>query len=208
MNTEFELKFLEIDKARYRKRLKKVGAKLVREEFLQKRKTYDLANYEGNDHRWLRVRDEQNKITLNIKSMPKGEKSIDSVKEIEVEVSNFIDTCALLEAMGCILHMYQENKREVWQLDDAEVTIDTWPGMDPFIEIEAKSKKSVHAAALKLDLDPKQGISGSVGTVMNMLYGITMDELGELNELIFERDTEYREWLLAKQTQSESTLAK
>jgi len=37
---------------------------------------------------------------------------------------------------------YQETRREKWMLDDAEVTIDTWPWIPTFIEIERLPKRS------------------------------------------------------------------
>ena len=87
MNTEYEVKILEINHDEMIKKLESLGAILVG-EFEQRRYTYDFKPIEA--HRWIRLRTNGKKTTLTIKDI-KAE-SIDGTEELEIEVSNFEDT--------------------------------------------------------------------------------------------------------------------
>ena len=188
MQTEYEAKFLNIDKDEMRARLKKAGAKLIRSEFLQKRIPFYLPD-KKEKHSWIRVRDEGDKVTLSFKSFH-GEK-IDDQKEISVTVNSFEDTVAILKAIGCHAKSYQETKRELWMLDGAEITIDTWPFLEPFIEIEGKSEKEVKVVSKKLGFDYSQAIFGGVGSVYKMKYGISPDEVNKIPKIVFDMENPF-----------------
>lgn len=126
METEVEAKFLDVEAAALRTKLKEFEAKLVHEERLMRRKTFDypdnrLAKMGG----WVRVRDEGDRITLSYKQL--NDRTLHGTKEITVEVNDFAKTCQLLEAIGLEVKSYQETKRATWALGNCEVTIDTWP---------------------------------------------------------------------------------
>ncbi len=46
--------------------------------------------------------------------------------------------------------MYQENKRTRYLVDGVECDIDTWPLLNPYLEIEGKSWDEVYQVAEKL----------------------------------------------------------
>ena len=62
MDIEYEATFSNIDKDNLRTKLKALGAKLLRENFMMKRVTFNLPSNEKN--KWLRVRDEGDIIRI------------------------------------------------------------------------------------------------------------------------------------------------
>ncbi|KKP82100.1 MAG: hypothetical protein UR83_C0058G0013 [Candidatus Moranbacteria bacterium GW2011_GWF2_35_54] len=151
MKIEFEATFTDINKDEIRDRLKKSGAVLTREEFLQKRVTFNFPVGHENKNGWLRVRDEGDKITMIIKIID-GEK-IENQKEIGLTVDDFSEAVEFLETIGCRKKSYQETKRELWILDGVEVTIDEWPFLEPLVEVEGKSEEAVKNVSEKLGFD-------------------------------------------------------
>ena len=75
------------------------------------------------------------------------------MEEIEVIVSDFDKTAELILAMGFVEKFYQENKRIRWIKDGVEFDIDTWPELEPYLEIEATSWKKIDEAARELGLN-------------------------------------------------------
>jgi hypothetical protein len=73
--------------------------------------------------------------------------------------------------------IFQESKRELWQLGDTEVTIDTWPCVKPFVEIEGKSERAVRKVAWVLGFDYSKAVFGSVGAVYHMKFGVWPDNI-------------------------------
>ena len=80
MKTEYEATFLNIDKNEIQERLRKLGAKLIKPEFLQKRVTFNLPSGHEIRGAWIRVRDEADKVTMSLKIVD-GDK-IENQKEI------------------------------------------------------------------------------------------------------------------------------
>jgi len=185
MKTEYEAKFLNISKDEIRRRLKDAGAKLIKSEFLQKRFSFHLPGDLREDKAWLRVRNEGDKITLSLKKI-EG-KEIHCQKELSVEVDSFDTAIEILKSIGCKIRMYQETKRELWVLDDAEVTIDEWPFLEPFVEVESDSENKVKAVSEKLSFNWAEAVFSPVGKVYKMKYNISPSDFeGENVRLTFE----------------------
>lgn len=172
MNTEYEAKFTKIDKTKIRTQLKKIGAKLLRPEFFQKRVAFHLPK-KTVKRGYLRVRDEGNKITISLKYV--NGKKIEDQKETQVIVDNFESAVSLLKSIGCQSKAYQETKRELWNLDGVDITLDEWPFLEPFVEIEGKSEESVKMVSQKLGFDYKKAVFGAVDTLYNQKYGTPKD---------------------------------
>lgn len=169
MKVEYEATFTNIDKNKLRKKLKAIWAKLIRGEFLQKRVVFHLPRGHEISGGWLRVRDEGDKTTLSLK-VAKGGKITDQ-KEICLKVDDFAEATKFLVALGCKKKAYQESKRELWQLNGTEVTIDEWPFLEPFMEIEGKSENKVKRAAQKLGFDYRRALFCSTDTLYSQKYG-------------------------------------
>lgn len=173
MYIEFEATFPNVKKSDARAKLKKAGAKLVRKEFLQRRSVFNLPTGHEIKGGWLRVRDEGNKITMSLKIVD-GDK-IENQKEIQLKIDNFDEGIAFLETVGAERKAYQETKRELWELNGVEITIDEWPFLEPFIEIEGKSEDEVKEIAKKLGLDYSKAKFCSVDTLYSDKYGFPED---------------------------------
>lgn len=176
MQQEIEAKFLNVDHDDMRARLQKAGAICTHPMRMMKRAVIDykdLRMQAGNS--WIRVRDEGDKVTLTYKTSV--EHSFGGATEIEVEVSDYQKTIDIFVATGLTVTTDQETKRETWTLGDAEIVLDEWPWLNPFIEIEAPSESSVKETAQILGYDWKDAVFGSVTTAYRMQYpSITKDE--------------------------------
>ncbi|MCX6743778.1 MAG: CYTH domain-containing protein [Candidatus Parcubacteria bacterium] len=168
MNIEYEATFTKINKDQMRQKLKTSGAKLIKPEFLMKRVVFIPPKKIKNG--WMRVRDEGDKITMSLKIVH-GNK-ITAQKEIELVIDDFENGCKFLESIGAKRKSYQETKRELWHLNDVEITLDTWPGLKPVIEIEGKNEKDVKTVAEKLDFNWSKAIFDSIDYVYEKELGI------------------------------------
>lgn len=192
MNIEYEATFGNIDKDEVRIKLQKAGADLVKEEFLQKRHTFHLSkNSEFYEIGWIRLRDEDDKMTLTLKVRGDGE-NIDCQKELEVEIDDYDQVREMLRMMGCKEKSYQETKREIWKLNNVEVMFDDWPFLEPLIEIEGKSENEVKQVSEKLGFDYNKAIFGPVGILYSEKYNISEEVINnEISEIVFGGDNPF-----------------
>ena len=184
MQIEYEATFINIDKDEMRKKLKSAGASLIKPEFMQKRMVFNLPSGHEIKSGFLRVRDEADKITMSLKIM--NGKKIEDQKELCLEINNFDDGVELLKMIGCDRKAYQETKRELWILNGVEVTIDEWPFLEPFIEVEGDSEEAVKKVSESLSFDYSQALFCGVDTLYNLKYGISKDSINnEIKEVVF-----------------------
>lgn len=185
MFIEYEATFTNISKDKVRKKLETAGAKLIKPEFLQKRTTFSLPA--GNEIRggWVRVRDEGDKITMSLKIIDGNR--IQDQKEICIKVDSFQNACELLRTIGCVEKAFQETKRELWKLDEVEITIDEWPFLEPFVEIESTSEEAVKKIATKLGFEWDKAKFCAVGTIYSEKYKISEDVINNHTpKIVFE----------------------
>jgi len=151
--TEFEAKFYPVNKDEYRERLRKIGAVLVTPERKMRRAIVDSDAYPQLNCHYIRVRDEGDSVRLSAKTHARIGGNIDDQKEIDVKVSG----------------SYKK----------AEITIDTWPGLDTYSEIEANSEAEVKKIALILDLDWEKRIITGIKEVYMAVYGMKIEDVTE-----------------------------
>lgn len=181
MKTEIEVKFCQVDIDDVRARLEAAGAHLEQPMRLMRRQVFYLVDRTRDAY--VRVRDEGDKVTMTYKQF--DDISLHGAKEVEVTISNFEDGKTILERSGLVPKSYQETRRETWRLDDAEVVIDEWPWLKPFIEIEGPSEASVRAAAHKLGFDWNDAVFGAATEAYRQQYtdlpdGFIMDDVPEI----------------------------
>ena len=176
MKTEFEATFLNIDKDKIREMLKSIGAKLVRPEYKQRRVNFDLQDIGRKFWEWARIRDEGDKITMAYKCIPPNS-SIEQQQEIEFEISDMDAATEFLKILGGRMTNYSETLRERWDLQGVEIDIDTWPHLEPYIEIEGRSEKEVRDATKKFNFDWSTAKFCGAGEIYEMKYGIHPDKL-------------------------------
>ncbi len=177
MNKEIEATFLDIDKNEYRAKLKKAGAKMIHPEVLMRRTVFDTGP--GS---FLRVRDEGQKIVMTYKNIKRL--SLDGINEVNVEVDSYENTITLLTAAGLKVKALQATLREKWVLDGVEVTIDTWPGLPPYTEIEGPSAKKVNNVAGKLGFSMDDALYGSVDEIYHHYYGVDQNDVNYCPEIV------------------------
>lgn len=169
METEYEAKFLNVDTDEVREKLKAAGATLERPEFFQRRWVFDLPKEKHSKYVFARVRDEGGIITMTWKQFSGSE--IDHPKEVELVVDSFDNAVEFLKELGCIPISNQENRRELWHLGEAKITIDSWPFYEPFVEIEGASEEIVHNMSMKAGFDWSQALFCGVSRLYKMKYG-------------------------------------
>lgn len=174
MKTEFEVKILDINVAKIKKKLKAIGAKKHLERNMR-RHVYDI-NLE-NKHTWIRLRDDGEKTTLTVKEIEHD--NIDGTREIEIVVDNFDKTNLLLNKLGFFHKAYQENKRTSYKLGDVEIEIDSWPKIPPYLEIEGKSAQKVKKVVKLLGFDLSQTTSINTEDIYKK-HGLNLYDFKEL----------------------------
>ncbi|WP_040816939.1 class IV adenylate cyclase [Nocardia jiangxiensis] len=145
MPIEHEAKILDIDPDSIERHIIDKGGRKLGERFMR-RYVYDITP--GDESKWIRLRDNGNDTTLAVKHITSD--AIDGTHEVEVSVNDFAATNELLEMMGFTAKSYQETKRISFTLDSAQLEIDTWPQIPPYLEIEAPTKEDVIRVAAQL----------------------------------------------------------
>jgi adenylate cyclase class 2 len=195
VETEIEAKFLNIDVEKIREKLRETGAVLKYPERLMKRKVFDYPDASlYKEGAWVRVRDEgDGKITLSYKKLV--DRTLHGTKEINLDVSNFETMCNFLQACGFESKSYQETKREKWLLGSSEITIDIWPWIPTFLEIESETEEDIHKVSNLLGFDWSKALHGSVEVAYQDIFNVTDDEIDSWQEITF---IPLPEWLEVK----------
>lgn len=175
MENEYEITVLDINVEKVKKKLLELGA-IKEGDYLQKRNLYNF--HEEFRGRFIRLRTNGVKTTLTIKDKS-AKKDIGSVKELEIEVSDFEKTDQIMNMLGYEHSTYQENKRIIYRLGDIEFDIDTWPMIPTYLEIEDKNKKQVEDMIEKLNID-KEKLSLDKVSEIYKKYGLDIHEYKDL----------------------------
>lgn len=139
---EVELKILNIDKKKITAKLRNIGARkiikrtLIREIYFEK---VGVKNYTHNNYSSLRLRSigKNNELTVKIKE----ESGMFGIwKEIETTMGDFETAKSILETIGFKPFRVREKYREEYMFKNIKIEIDTYPKMNPYVEIEAKSE--------------------------------------------------------------------
>lgn len=182
MAKEFEIKFLNVSKDTVRELLLQNELTCTQQEFLMKRKTFHPLQTDKNE--WFRIRKEYSKTTMTYKCIHASD--IDGVEEHEVNVSDFDVAAEILMKTGLKNTSTQENLREVWKNHEIEVCIDTWPGLNPYIEIEGTTPEIVRGYTERLGFVFEDGLFGGSEVVYEKELGIPSDILIKLPVISFD----------------------
>jgi adenylate cyclase class 2 len=194
MNIEYEATFANVDKNEIQVKLSQIGAEMIRKEFMQKRAVFCLPDGHHINGGWLRVRDEGDKITMSLKVVDGDE--IHNQKETMLTVDNYEEAKKFLTGIGCVQKSYQESLRELWILDGAEITIDEWPFLEPFVEIEGQSVEQVKAVADKIGFDYSQAKFCATDVLISEKYGISIDRINnQTPQILFEMENPFQSHL-------------
>lgn len=183
MKKEIEATFLSVEKDQTREKLKAAGFELKTPEYLMRRKTFDFSRIAPGRNKWGRVRQESDKVTMTIKEI-RGS-GINDTYEVELVVNDFDIAASFFEACDIPAKAFQENMREVWTRNEVEVTIDTWPGLNPFVEVEGVNEKTVREVSNELGFDFEKAVFGSIDLVYEKELGIPAVTIIKLPEITF-----------------------
>ncbi len=113
-----------------------------------------------NPNKWLRVRQSNDKVELTLKHVyEKNSDIIQKVKEFEVNTSDLNETNLILENIGIVRRNYQEKIRYSYTYKNAEIEIDEWPLLKPYLEIECDDEEVMQEIIDLLHLETKEIVS-------------------------------------------------
>jgi len=174
MEKEIETRFLEIDKEELIKKLISLGALDKGEEKL------DEIIFHAADGSWLgkrkfvRIRKTKDKIKLSYKE--NVAQTVDSARELELEVSDMGKCSQFLEKVGLKAMRRLEKYRHTFQLDNVTFDIDTWPKIPTYVELEGPSVESLKNACEKIGFDWEKRFDGDAREVFKK-YGFDLDKI-------------------------------
>lgn len=120
----------------------------------------NFKKYMINPNKWIRLRKSNEKIELTIKHvLNKKNNKYQNVLETEITVSSFEEANNLLENMGIYKRNYQEKIRYSYVYKDAQIEIDIWPLLEPYLEIECDNENTIKELLEKLNLKEKEIVS-------------------------------------------------
>ncbi|MFA6897442.1 MAG: class IV adenylate cyclase [Patescibacteria group bacterium] len=170
---EFEVTVPQIDIEDARRRLQKSGAVLQKNSHIQKHIVFNLPEERKIKGGWMRVREESDRVTMSLKIVD-GEKITDQ-QEYFFIAENTEDACKFLTLLGGIKKAEQEKRREIWMLGQCEVTIDEWPFLEPFLEVEGKNEEMVQEAVELLGFEYDKCRVCAVDVLYREKYGVSED---------------------------------
>lgn len=186
---EIEAKFSPVDPDALRRRLTDVGAVQKHPARLMRRVLFGRRANAGIHGDYARVRDEGDTVRISVKVHAEHTGSIADQREIDIETTDFDRAVTLLKAMGLIATAYQENEREAWKLDQTDIVIDTWPGLEPYAEVEAPTEEALERVARLLGLAWEQRRVGSVVEIYMDAYALDRETVLErLKHCTFEEN--------------------
>lgn len=183
---EIEAKFLDINYKEIIKKLKLNGGKRVHKLMFYKRYVFNLFDHQlkNTNGGYIRVRQENNKVTMTIKTYSNESKY---ANEDEIILSSSLEQAKnFLLAQGYKLKHYHETIREKWSLKNCkEIAIDFIPGIPTYIELECNNEKSIKIVAKLLDLDIKKAEYEPYYKQYYDYYGIKKDDFHNIPNLSF-----------------------
>lgn len=135
-----------------------------------------------NPNKWIRLRKSNDKVELTVKhiqSKTDGEDFFQRVIETEINTSSFEETNALLEALGFVKRNYQEKIRYSYSYKGANIEIDVWPIIKPYMEIECSDINLIRDITHELGLDTNEIVSCNTSELYKMI-GIDIKSIPEL----------------------------
>lgn len=120
----------------------------------------EINKMDVNPNKWIRLRKSNEKVELTVKHiLNKNKDKIQKVKEVEIEVSSLEEANLILESIGVVHRNYQEKIRYSYTYKNAEVEIDLWPGLEPYVEIECDSEDVINEIIDMLVFNDKRIVS-------------------------------------------------
>ncbi len=170
---EIETKVLDVDPAAVEAKLNELGAALVQDIQLTVDWYWTNGTELGKEPWFLRVRDYgSGKSEITWKGTSEVLGTGRRHPEINLSVSDGAAARRLFEALGMACYAHQEKFRKSWTLGSTRFDLDTYPGMPPYLEIEAESEDAINAAIHQLSLKDHETNSGGERLLVGTKYGL------------------------------------
>lgn len=183
-NQEIEVKFLISNLPCLLEKLQNLDAVTLRPRMLEVNLRFDTPDMQLLDRaQVLRLRQDDQSI-LTFKSNAEIVGGVISRTELEVTVSDFQITRAILEALGFQVYMTYEKYRQNFKLNDLVASVDEMP-YGNFIELEGSSPEHVRATAALLGLDWEQRINLSYTALLGLYNQSTGHTFQDLSFEVF-----------------------
>lgn len=101
--------------------------------------------------------------------------------EYTLKGESFEDTSKIFENLGFTACCSYEKKRTIFKMKEAEIVIDEYPRLPPFLEIEAADAKVIDEIVTQLGLQDNESSCETINELLKRKYPDT-----ELNNLTFE----------------------
>ncbi len=150
-------------------------------EFLDDKDTEELFDQlKINPNKWIRLRQSNDKSVLTSKHILEKDTSyFQNVLETEFEVSSLKEANLFLESIGIAKRSYQEKIRYSYVYKNAEIEIDVWPLIKPYMEIECDDEDVINEIVEKLELNNKEIVSLNTEQLYKRI-GIDVHSMSEL----------------------------
>ena len=133
-----------------------------------------------NPNKWVRLRKSNDKVELTVKHVfEKEHNNIQSVLETEINTNSLEETNLLLEGIGLARRNYQEKNRISYTYKTAEIEIDIWPLLNPYIEIECDDENVTSELIELLNLQDYEIVSLNTSELYRR-KGIDIQNMSEL----------------------------
>ena len=156
--TEVEARILGVDVAALRRRLEVAGA-IRTEDALFREVLFWCVS--GSPHEYVRVRDDGRSVILTHKRRD-VDAEVREAAETETTAGDFAAAVAIFEGAGLRRMIYREKRRTSYRLGETTVSIDQYPGIPAYAEIESSDAATVRDACITLGIDPARHFSGGV----------------------------------------------
>lgn len=166
---EVEVKFYLPELQAFRERLLAAGAERVKPRLFERNVRFDSPGERLRfQFQLLRLRrDDRTRLTFKGPARNEAESEAKVREELEIEVSDFETTAAILERLGFPAQQIYEKYRETFRLDAVEIVLDEMP-FGNFVELEGE-EDAIRAAAGRLGLDWEQRILDNYLSLMARL---------------------------------------
>lgn len=120
----------------------------------------EISNYLINPNKWIRLRKSNDEIELTVKHIyEKNTSKLQKVQEYEIKVSDLKEANELLESIGVVKRNYQEKIRYSFEYKNAQIEIDQWPLLEPYMEIECDDETLIKKIINELNFSNKEIVS-------------------------------------------------
>lgn len=140
-----------------------------------------LSRFKINPNKWIRLRTDGKTTTLTTKHVfeKANSKNIQDVIESEINVSSFEESNILLNSIGIYRRSFQEKLRYSYTYKNAEIEIDIWPFLNPYVEIECDDESVIEEIIHKLGVEKENVVSKNTEQLYKSI-GINIHEISEL----------------------------